>query len=334
MVGRGSRRALCAGYVLLLAGCAGSASAPPEEPEPEPVEVAPEPEPEPEISLEEDPVPDGPSCFSSDDCEGGAQCRGPAGCEAEWACGPARECGAESVAYCGCTMATFYAPENCPGQPYMHLGPCEELGEEVEQDPDAVEGNRVCTSDDDCRRGHVCVGTEGCSTLWTCVRRWRVRPRCTRRTDHYCSCDGQTFEASATCPGQTYLHRGYCPGDEPPPPEEPLVAEAEPEPEPEPTPEPEPEPTAEPEPEPEPIAAAPEPEPEEPAACMSNRDCPRGQVCTGTEGCTTDWHCERPRERCIADTQYFCSCTGETFTASMTCPGRPHRHRGSCPRED
>ncbi|HJL14098.1 MAG TPA: hypothetical protein RMH99_00510, partial [Sandaracinaceae bacterium LLY-WYZ-13_1] len=81
----------------------------------------------------------------------------------------------------------------------------------------------------------------------------------------------------------------------------------------------------------------PEPEPEpppEPAVCTSNRDCPRGQVCQGPEGCGVEWRCARPAQRCVADTQYFCSCDGETFTASMTCPGRPHRHRGSCLPEE
>lgn len=296
----------------LLLGCSGSAPPPTAEPEPEPVS---EPEPEPEVRLEDDPVPDGAVCFSSDECEGEQQCRGPAGCETEWACGAPRECGDESVAYCGCDMATFYALEGCPGQAYVHTGPCDELGEEVEEAPAEVEGSRVCTSDRDCRRGFVCAGTEGCSTLWTCVRRRRMRPRCRRQTDHFCGCTGETFEASATCPGQPFLHRGYCPGDEPPPEptEPPLVAETEP--------------TRPPPREPPPTI-----EPAEPAACVSNRDCPRGQVCWGDEGCTSDWRCRRPPERCMSDTQYFCACTGETFTAPMNCPGRPHRHRGSCPR--
>lgn len=309
----------------MLLGCSGSA--PPPASEPAPSEAAEEPAPEPEVRLEDDPVPDGPSCFTSDECEGESQCRGPAGCETEWACGASRSCGEESVAYCGCDMATFYAADGCPGQPYVHTGPCDELGEQVEEAPAEVEGNRVCTNDRDCRRGFVCAGTEGCSTLWTCVRRRRMRPRCGRRTDRFCSCNGETFEASAQCPGQPFLHRGYCPGDEPPPEpvsEPPLVAEADPDPpstvrEPEPTP-PAPPPVSEPEP------------PAEPVACVSNRDCPRGQVCGGDEGCMSDWHCQRPPDRCMRDTQYFCSCTGETFTAPMNCPGRPHRHRGSCPR--
>lgn len=244
------------------------------------------------------------------------------------------------MAYCGCDTATFYAPQNCPGQPYDHVGPCETLGEELTEAPEPVEGSRVCTRDGDCPRGFVCAGTPGCSTLWTCVRRRRMRPRCGRQTDHFCSCDSQTFEASASCPGRPFLSRGYCPGDEPPTPEEALLAQAEPPAPPTPPTPPTPPPAA-PRPRPTPPATRPSPppvsppaaEPPLPAACVSNRDCPRGQVCSGTEGCASDWHCQRPPERCISDTQYFCGCTGETFTAPMNCPGRPHRHRGSCPRE-
>ncbi|MGE0784640.1 MAG: hypothetical protein AB7S26_03055 [Sandaracinaceae bacterium] len=257
-------------------------------------------------SLEEDVAPDGPSCGSSDECEGDAQCRGPAGCSDEWACGAARECGTESVAFCGCDMATFYARQNCPGQPYVHAGPCEQLGEEVEEETEEVEGNRICTSNDDCRSGFICAGTQGCSTLWTCVPRGRMRPRCGRQTDHFCSCDGQTFEASASCPGRSFLQRGYCPGDEP-------VASAE-------------------EPDGGQTVVRPPPTHSGPIACVSNRDCPRGLLCTGTEGCTSDWVCARPRVQCTNDTQYFCGCGGESFRAPMNCPGRPHRHRGSCPR--
>jgi len=308
---------------LLFVACSGGTPPPPVA---TPVaEPTPAPEPvEPEVvvtPIEEDPAPEGPACDRSADCEGETQCRGPAGCDEDWACGEPRECGEDQVGFCGCDGFTFYAPENCPGRRYVHTGPCDALGPVDEEPVPEVEGNSVCRSNRDCRPGFTCTGTEGCSTLWTCVRRNRIRPRCRREEERFCSCDGDTFEASATCPARPFLHRGYCPGDEPPP--EPLVAQADPESD---------DPIAEPPREPAPVAE-PEPPPG-PRVCIRNRDCPRGQICQGTEGCTSDWHCARPVERCIADTQYFCSCGGETFTSSMTCPGRPHRHRGSCSPEE
>lgn len=324
-----------------MVGCSGPAPRPatPTEavaPAPEP----PPPEPEP-VALEDDPVPDGAACFSTEECGDGEHCRGPAGCEADWACGAPRECGDETVSYCGCDGMTFYAPANCPGRPFASAGPCEALGEVVDDSEagEAIEGNTICRSNDDCRRGFVCAGLEGCGTLWTCVRRRRVRPRCGRAAERFCSCDGETFEASATCPGRPFVHRGYCPGDEPEP-EPPAVAAREPEPPaPPPAAEPPPPPRPSPPPAPEPPAARPTPPPTpepppEPPTCTSNRDCPRGQICQGPEGCDAAWRCGRPAERCVADTQYFCGCDGQSFTASMTCPGRPHRHRGSCPPAD
>jgi len=309
--------------VTLCAACSGSTPEP-REPEATPAPVVEPAEPEPldagPPEVESDATPEGDACDQSADCEGEQQCRGPAGCDSEWACGPPRECGEEHVAWCGCNGFTFYAPENCPGQRYVHSGACEAIGEVDTRPLEEVEGNVVCQSDDDCRRGWICTGTAGCSTLWTCVRRVRMRPRCRRvrgEPDRYCGCSGDTFEATTTCPGQPYLHAGYCEGDEPPP----LVAEAEAAPDAGVAPPP-------------PAATEPPAEPAGPRVCVRNRDCPRGLVCAGDEGCTSDWHCVRPPDRCIADTQYFCSCTGETFVASMTCPGRPHRHRGSCLPEE
>ncbi len=299
------------------------ARAPVEEPPPPPPPA--QPAPEPEVALEDDPTPDGPACESSDACEAGRQCRGPAGCESEWACGATRACGATTVSYCGCDGATFYAPDGCPGRPYAQVGPCAALGEEIgEEDVDEVEGNTICTSDDDCRAGFVCAGVAGCGTFWTCVRRRTLR--CSRDRAPFCACDGDTFFASSSCPGRPIAHAGYCPGDAP----ESAVAETAP-----PAPA-TPEPPAPTEPHTRlgsPTATPPDRSPAaEPAAraCTSDRDCPRGQACTGAEGCETEWHCAPRRERCVSDAQYFCGCDGQSFRASMTCPGRPFRHRGSC----
>ncbi|MBX3274397.1 MAG: hypothetical protein KF729_29300 [Sandaracinaceae bacterium] len=303
---------------LFVVACSGSAPPPAPAPATSVVEQAQrEDEAEDEVAAYadvEDEAPDGAACDHGSDCAAGEHCRGPAGCNASWACGPARECGEERVGWCGCDGFTFYAPTNCPGRPYAHAGPCAALGELDEEPPEEVEGNTVCQSSDDCPSGFVCAGSEGCSTLWTCVRRTRVRPRCTREVAAFCSCDGDSFEGARTCPGRPYLHRGYCDGDEP---TDVATADA----------------TADAGVVARDTGVAPPRRPDEgegPRVCVRDRDCPRGLICTGTEGCTSDWYCARPRQRCIADTQYFCSCGGETFTASMTCPGRPHRHRGAC----
>jgi hypothetical protein len=103
---------------------------------------------------------------------------------------------------------TFYAPQNCPGAPYVSVGPCAELGPDAAGDgPDEeVEGNTICTEDADCPSGSTCTGMEGCATHWTCVR----RRRCTRDLVPFCSCEGATFAASSTCPGRPFAHRGEC----------------------------------------------------------------------------------------------------------------------------
>lgn len=272
-------------------------------------------------TAEDDSAPAGPPCASSLDCPGNLQCRGPVGCEASWACGLARDCTGDHVAWCGCDGVTFYAPERCPGHLYAHRGPCEALGTQEDLSADAEDEAGICESSADCRSGFECAGIEGCSTFWTCARR---RRRCARDAVPYCSCDGTTFQASSTCPGQPFAHRGAC-GEQgaavttlpPTPPAPPPPAAAPPAP---------------------PMAARPTlpasalsvPTAPPSRACSTSRDCPSGQVCTGNEGCGTEWHCARPSSACAADTQSFCGCDGRTFRASMTCPGRPHAHRGAC----
>jgi hypothetical protein len=352
--GSGTVRALLLSG-LILASCAGT-PAPPEPPPPTP-EPEPEPEPAPP-TLEEDPVPEGPSCDGG--CPDGTMCRGPAGC-GEMACGPRRDCGEAEVSFCGCDGLTFVAPANCPGRPYEHVGPCQELGRYAAETPPPIEGHQICEGPADCRRGSVCTGLPGCGgLLWTCERRRRLR--CTRRRAAFCGCDGLTFEASANCPGRPYLHEGPCASDrelvaEAPAVEDPLLALAgasEPTPPPEapppepppppappppqpppPAPPPPPPPVPRPEPEPAPLPPSPRAAVERrgPRPCSSGRDCAPGLICEVEEGCGGAAYCAPPAAVCIRDTQYFCGCDGETFTASMNCPERPFRHRGSCPGE-
>ncbi len=153
----------------------------------------------------------------------------------------------------------------------------------------------------------------GCGGGFRCER---VRG-CSRARVAFCGCDGETFMASSDCPGRAFLRRGAC--DEAissATPEGPVVVATAPPPTVEPPPAP-PGPTT--------IASTPTP-----GGCTSSRDCRAGRVCTGPPGCGVVWTCQRPAERCNPDTQVFCYCEGETFRASMTCPGRPHAHRGSC----
>lgn len=273
---------------------------------------------------EDSEAPEGPVCDAADSCGAGSQCRGAPGCRSEWACGAPRECMSESVAYCDCEGTTFYAPGGCPGRPYEFVGPCDALGERIvngqelgipAHDEQPTTQSRLCSDNASCRGGEVCWGVPGCYTDWSCVR----ARGCRRDRAEYCGCDGASFVASSNCPGRPYVHRGACTGNEGA------------------------------------VAVAPDPElammqrsrasgsraltlseapasraPLGPNGCRSNRDCRGAQVCQGPPGCGFEWTCERPAQRCVRDTQVFCDCEGRDFRASMFCPGRPYRHRGSC----
>jgi hypothetical protein len=321
----------------MVLGCPSSAhvrEAPPRhEPAPAPVPVVeeePAPAPEPTVVVPEDAAaPEGPACTSTSECGAGRSCRGPRGCLSPWACGEASDCTGERVAYCDCDGATFYAPAGCPGRTYLHVGACDamgplasadELGVHAYDEPPTTE-DRTCTSSADCRGGEQCYGAPGCGMPWRCERlRGCAGPR-----GDLCGCDGQTFRGSLQCPGRPILRRGAC-GDvavaaitPTPLPGAPETGAA--------TPTTTTSTSA--------VAATAEPVPTTTAAgerlCTSNRDCRRGQVCTGPEGCGMTWTCQRPPpERCNPDTQVFCDCERNTFRASMNCPGQPYAHRGSC----
>lgn len=74
-------------------------------------------------------------------------------------------------------------------------------------------------------------------------------------------------------------------------------------------------------------AEAPPPPPS--AGCTTSAQCGDGMTCTGEPGCGEPWTCQ-PARPCTRDLVVFCSCDGESFRASSTCPGRPVRHRGPC----
>ncbi len=325
----------------LVVACSGTARhvEPPPPPPPPPSEAPPEPEPEPEPTLavaEDVAAPEGPSCVRTTECAAGLACRGAPGCGTAWACGAAREaCGPEIVSYCDCDGVTFHAPAGCPERTYAHVGPCEEPGVAdasyglPDGDEPITQRDRTCSSSADCRGGEICYGPPGCGMPWRCER----ARGCARggRAD-FCGCDGATFRAQRHCPGQPFARLGSC--DE-------VVASAEPTPTPTATTTTTTATTT---------ATAPLTTtttttttttattatatttgiPPAQGTCRTNRDCRRGEVCAGPAGCGDPWTCVRRTERCNPDTQYFCDCEGETFTASMTCPSRPYVHRGSC----
>lgn len=331
--------------LALAAACSGShretrEPTPPPPPPPAEPDAGP-PEPAEPLVFEDVAAPDGPACSRTSECDAGLSCRGPAGCGSAWACGEPRACEPASIAYCDCDGNTFYAPSGCAGRTYLHVGPCA-LASSEPVEPGIPDGDeplttedRTCTSNADCRGWETCFGLPGCRVGFRCER---VR-RCRRDRVEYCGCDGATFTASSNCPGRPYIHAGACGADET------VIASAEAEaprdgaaaadetsgvetddagelalvsPMP-------------PRAGPEPVATSGEPAPLPEGACRSSRDCPRSRICAGPAGCGFTWTCERPPpERCNPDTQVFCDCEGETFRASMNCPGHTYAHRGSC----
>ncbi|MDW8246563.1 MAG: hypothetical protein RMJ84_08290, partial [Sandaracinaceae bacterium] len=274
--------------------------------------------------------PEGPPCGSNEDCSVGKQCRGPSGCKVQWACGEAKVCGEDRVAYCDCDGVTFFAPRGCPGRPYRHIGACElgalaqagELGSPPGDEP-WTNRDRICQSDADCTRGRRCYGPPGCGVPWRCER---VRG-CGSAQEEFCGCDGQSFRANRLCPGRPYAHRGPCGegeaiagampqlqspqltrgmGSDSPfsyPPHHESIPHA---------------------------SSSPDGVSPEGRPCQTHRDCPKGELCIGPQGCEVTWTCQKATYRCNPDTQVFCDCQGRTFRASMNCPSRPYAHRGSC----
>lgn len=71
------------------------------------------------------------------------------------------------------------------------------------------------------------------------------------------------------------------------------------------------------------------------ARCNSADDCQSG-VCEGI-GCDPgEGVCAPANRACTRDLRAYCSCEGETFRGSGSCPGRRYAYRGACaaPRAD
>lgn len=65
-------------------------------------------------------------------------------------------------------------------------------------------------------------------------------------------------------------------------------------------------------------------------ACNTKADCPTGHVCEG-QGCgDLEGRCAPPDRMCTRDLRTYCSCDGETFRGSGSCPGRRYSREGPC----
>lgn len=74
--------------------------------------------------------------------------------------------------------------------------------------PEDPEGKpAACTSEEPCQVG-PCVG-DACGERWECGEPTRT---CEARVAAYCSCEGETFWASANCPDRPIASEGLCPG--------------------------------------------------------------------------------------------------------------------------
>ncbi|MBX7190530.1 MAG: hypothetical protein K1X94_00645 [Sandaracinaceae bacterium] len=168
-------------------------------------------------------------------------------------------------------------------------------GPHVREDTVAPAGP-ACTTTAECGAGQTCRGPRGCTSPWACGE----PPDCSGELVAYCDCDGSTFHAPAGCPGRAYLHAGPC--------EElgPLASADELG-----------------------IHAYDEPPTTEDRTCESNADCRAGEQCYGPPGCGMPWRCERLRG-CAGPRGELCGCDGQSFRASLQCPGRPYVRRGAC----
>jgi len=65
------------------------------------------------------------------------------------------------------------------------------------------------------------------------------------------------------------------------------------------------------------------------APCSMAKEC-QSNICEG-QGCGYNaGRCAPSNRRCTRDLVAYCSCSGQTFGASGTCPGRIYRHKGVC----
>jgi hypothetical protein len=211
-----------------------------------------------------------------------------------------------ALAVASCAFASCSGPsrnrepprtvERAPEPDAAVPAPTEPEGPRVREDLVAPDGP-ACVDSSGCGAGLACRGPSGCVGPWACG----APPEdCTGERIAYCDCDGATFYAPSGCPGRTYAHVGACGAAGP-------------------------------------LAAADElgihdydePPTTEDRICENNADCRRGEQCYGAPGCGMAWRCQRVRG-CGREQAELCGCDGETFRASVRCPGRPYARRGAC----
>jgi len=67
-------------------------------------------------------------------------------------------------------------------------------------------------------------------------------------------------------------------------------------------------------------------------ACSASKECKSG-ICEG-QGCGFNaGKCAPAQRMCTRDLVTYCSCKGETFGASGSCPGRLYKSRGECEKK-
>ena len=239
-------------------------------------------------------VQDERACTTGDDCRAGQVCWGVPGCGTAWSCIRARGCRRDSVPYCGCDGVTFRASSTCPGRPFVYRGACREAV------ASAMGGGPLFPSTATASHAPTSIGAAAPPnpSVEVSTAGGPIEPTAPSRVDRArARVEAQRLarDARAVARDARAAARDAQRALE----------------------------TA---------AHASEPVADAPRGCSSNRSCRRGEVCQGVAGCGEEivWQCGPPVRPCVTDTQVFCDCEGHDFRASMFCPARPYRHRGSC----
>ncbi len=90
------------------------------------------------------------ACRTNRDCPAGGTCAGPEGCGIPWTCQTGVTCTRDLGYFCACNGTTFQASSTCPGQPYLHRGPCGIVPPDAGPAGCALPDGRVC------RVGEIC----------------------------------------------------------------------------------------------------------------------------------------------------------------------------------
>jgi hypothetical protein len=251
--------------------------------------------------FDEPPTTEDRLCTSSADCRRGEVCFGPSGCGVTLRCQRVRGCSGPRATFCGCDGESFEASAACPGRAYLFRGACDAALAVREADAGLDAGVRLTAASD--AGSDAAVRLAGAGT----DAGVRLASAADAGSDAPVAVASTAGRPDAGVRLASVADAGVRPASAPDAGVR-LASVAD---------------------------AGPPATVDGRRICRSNRDCRRPDICAGPPGCGEIWTCTAPREvvaggRCAADTQYFCDCERETFVASMTCPGRPYAHRGSC----